>query len=257
MITDLNSFERSQGQTIPEVRTRSPSPVQFGTNSPSPVQLRTNSPSPVQLRTNSPSPVQFRTRSPSPVQLRTNSPSPVQLRTRSPSPHQRPVLQKTTSTYNTLKISSDQSAQAAGPQLHRKDQLQRSRSCSPKSDQMPPLSSHFNVDTSNTYSQQHTWDVTAPDYNKEPGTVLHNQSADHTLMTSSPCSTSPATCEPIFPLPQTNPTSSRTDVVVDPGESIEQLAAVIVKFVLASDNPELRAALKRIVDGDPTIARRL
>ena len=43
----------------------------------------------------------------------------------------------------------------------------------------------------------------------------------------------------------------------DPGVNVQQLAELTVKFVLCSDNPELKTALKKAVNSDPDILRRL
>ena len=43
----------------------------------------------------------------------------------------------------------------------------------------------------------------------------------------------------------------------EPKSSNQQLAEMMVKFILASDNPELKAALKKAVESDPKIAESL
>ena len=96
--------------------------------------------------------------------------------------------------------------------------------------------------------------------NKEPqlkySTLqLPFQSADHTPRTSS------LVCHfPWSPSPAIQISRSLSPVspgVVEAGVSVQQVAEMLVRFVLASDNPELREALKRVINSDPNITKRL
>ena len=180
--------------------------------------------------------------------------------------------------FTSIKMSSGQTILEIIPEVS------QSRTKSPPPDQPRKMSLSANTAdvTSNilkifapqntlTDFQQDTQDGDTLNCSKEPGTLLHNQSANYTLMTPSPAvhsfTTSPAIDIPrsssvtthtspvdskLSPLPQSSQPSAGAG-----GMNIQQVAEIIVNFVLASDNPELRAALKRIVDGDPAIARRL
>ena len=159
-----------------------------------------------------------------------------------------------------------------GSELPRQHQLQLSRPFL-QSGHITSPESMLDLDTSNASPQQKPQDETAPEYNKELCNLLSSQGADYaprypssespsseidiTLIPSSVIPSPPATDDSIPLLPQTNLTTSEKDAVVDPVMNIQQVAGFIVKFVLASDDPELRAALKRIVNNDPNISRRL
>ncbi|KAL5517832.1 hypothetical protein EMCRGX_G003457 [Ephydatia muelleri] len=219
----------------------------------------------------------FRTRSSStlPDTSRTISPQPDQYRAKSPLLCQQPDFEVTISpnTADMTSINTDVPENAqTGSELPRQHQLQLSRPFL-QSGHITSPKRMFDLDTSNASPQQKPQDETAPEYNKELCNLLSSQGADYaprypssespsseidiTLIPSSIIPSPPATDDSIPLLPQTNLTTSEKDAVVDPDMNIQQVAGFIVKFVLASDDPELRAALKRIVNSDPNISRRL
>eukprot|EP00731_Ephydatia_muelleri_P003342 Em0001g3342a len=209
---------------------------------------------------------------------RTMSPQPDQYRARSPSLCQQPDLEVTITpkTADMTSIDTDASENAqTGSELPRQHQLQFSQPCLP-SEHITSPESMFDLDTSNASPQQKPQKEIAPEYSKELCNLLPSQSADYApsstlpdghkspssvidilLIPSSVIPSPPATDDSIPLLPQTNLTTSEKDTVIDPDMNIQQVAGFIVKFVLASDDPELRAALKRIVNSDPNISRRL
>ena len=136
----------------------------------------------------------------------------------------------------------------AGTLLH---QFEMSQSCS-SSGQIP---------------QQIIQHQSPTECSKTLNTLLPSQGAGHTLNStlhtidknpsSAIDSTPPATDDSLYLLPQTSLTLPGKDAVIDPEVNVLKLAEAIVKFVLASDNPELRAALKSIVNSDPNISGRL
>eukprot|EP00731_Ephydatia_muelleri_P003337 Em0001g3337a len=209
---------------------------------------------------------------------RAMSPQPDQYRARSPSLCQQPDLEVTitpnTADMTSINTDAPENAQT-GSELPRQHQLQLSRPCL-QSGHITSPESVLDLDTSNAPPQQKPQDETAPEYSKELCNLLSSQGADYaprypssaghkspsseidiTLIPSSVIPSPPATDDSIPLLPQTNLTTSEKDTVVDPDMNIQQVAGFIVKFVLASDDPELRAALKRIVNNDPNISRRL
>ena len=192
--------------------------------------------------------------------LDTISPSPNQFRTRSPSPHHRPAQDKglisdaTDVDPNTLNVSATLSNQTGSPLLRRRE-MERSKSCQ---DQAPSIGCILGSNLSNTCPQHNRTAVV----NKQTSVQSAYQDADCVPRYSSPVHHIPI--PPLFtlhdlkpPLPQTSPTHVVTETGVDPGVNVQQMAEMMVRFILASNNPELRAALKRVIESDPSIARQL
>ena len=135
----------------------------------------------------------------------------------------------------------------------RKCEKQRSVSC--VSQQPPSIDCSLRSDLSNMSPWQHR---TAVVCNKQLSIQSANQDAEPT-----PHSPSPALHIPVPSLSTSHdsapplPQSSPAPVVTDAAVNAQQVAEVMVRFILASDNPELKAALKRILESDPSIVRRL
>ena len=195
-------------------------------------------------------------RSPAIPELRTSKSQPS-----SPSPHRSrarllekpPSANTSTLSPTTLVVSTPDDTPADPQQGHRKQGLKKS------------FSHPYHFETSDVFPQGPTTEQA--DLSKERATRSPNQGAGHTSRPLSPAvdtprSPSPAVhiSRPLSPLsqdPLPHPVPSGTDPVGDPGVNVQQMAELIVKFVLCSDNPELKAALKKAVNSDPNILRRL